>query len=81
MGYSGDRGAFTRPKIMLEEEMNKENWLLGKDEPIEFEKQPVEVNAFMKITAHCRGLRRVYLNLLTNNQKMSTCNRLDLKTI
>ena len=57
---------------MLEEETNKENWLPCIDRLVEFEKQPVEVQDFMGIAAHCRGL---YLSSITNNQKMSSCRK------
>ena len=39
-------------------------WLVA-DEPVEFEKQPVEVQDCRKITNHCRGIyRRLYPNLV-----------------
>ena len=35
----------------------------------------------MKITDHFIGIYRIYLNLIKKNQRMSTCNRLDLQTL
>ena len=50
-----------------------ENRRLGTDDPVEFEKQPVEVRNFRRITGHSRGIyRRIYLKWLKQNQKMST---------
>ena len=41
-----------------------EHQQLVTDEPVEFEKQPVEVHQdYMKITDHCRGMYRIYPNL------------------
>ena len=53
------------------------------DEPIEFEKQPVEVQDCRKITNHFRGIyRRKYPNLIRPNRRMSTCNhQLDLQPL
>ena len=42
--------------------MNGENRLVY-NQPIEFEKQPVEVQDFRKITNHFRGIYRIYPNL------------------
>jgi hypothetical protein len=81
VGCSCNCGALTHSKTMLKEETNKENWLLGIDEPVEFETQLVEVQDFMKIAAHFRGFHRVCVNSITNNRKMSTCHGLDLETI
>jgi hypothetical protein len=40
-----------------------ENGQLVTNEPVEFEKQPVEVHDCMKIIDHFRGIyRRIYLN-------------------
>ena len=59
------------------------NWLMfGKnrqlvtDEQVQFEKQPVEVRDFRRIIDHFRGFYRI-----KQNWKMSTCNRLDLKSL
>ena len=47
--------------------MNGENRLLVTDEPVEFEKQPVEVQDFRKITDHLRGIYTIYLKLIKKN--------------
>ena len=49
--------------------MNGENRPLITDEPIEFEKQLVEVQDFRKMTHHFRRIYGIYLTLLKNNQK------------
>ena len=41
------------------------------DEPVEFEKQPVEVQDCRNITDHFRGIYRIYLNLIKANRRMS----------
>ena len=62
--------------------MVRENRQLVTDEPVEFEKQPVEVQDCMKITRHFRGIYRIYHpNLIKDNRRMSTCNQLDLQTL
>ena len=44
--------------------------------------EPVEVQDYMKITDRFRGIyRRIYPNLIKENRRMSTCNRLDLQTL
>ena len=59
-----------------------ENRQLDTDEPVEFEKKPVEVHQdCRKITDHFRGIYRIYPNLIKENRRMSTCNRLDLQTL
>jgi hypothetical protein len=47
------------------------------NEPVEFEKSPVEVGDCRRITVHFRGIyRRRYPNLIKENRRMSsTCNR------
>jgi hypothetical protein len=40
-----------------------ENRQLVTDEPVEFEKQPVEIQDFGKITHHFRGIYGIYLKL------------------
>ena len=47
--------------------MEGENRLLGIDEPVEFEKQPVEFQDCRKITHHFRGIYRIYINLMKEN--------------
>ena len=61
--------------------MIKENWMLVTSEMVEFEKEPVETQDYMKITDHFRGINKIYPNLIKENRKMSTCNRLDLQTL
>jgi hypothetical protein len=56
-----------------------ENRPLVTNELVEFEKQPVEVQDFREFTDHFRGIYRIYLKLMKENRKMSTCNRLDLE--
>ena len=59
-----------------------ENRQLVTDEPVEFEKEPVEVHQDCRIsTGHFRGIYRIYLNLIKENRRMSTCNRLDLQIL
>ena len=43
--------------------------------------EPVEVHDGRKIPDHFRGIYRIYPNLIKENQRMSTCNRLDLQTL
>jgi hypothetical protein len=59
--------------------MNMENQPFVTDEPVEFEKQPVEVQDFRRITDHFRGIGRIYFKPKT--KKISTCDRLDLGTL
>ena len=59
----------------------KNRWLVT-DEPVEFEIKPFEVGDFRRITDHFRGIyRRIYSKGMKQNQKMSTCNRLDLESL
>jgi hypothetical protein len=58
-----------------------ENWQLVTDEPVEFEKIPVEVQDCRKITNHFRGIYGIYPDLIKENRRMSTCNRSDLQTL
>ena len=51
------------------------------NEPVEFEKLLVEVGDCRKITDHFRGIYRIYPNLIKEDWRMSTCNRLDLQTL
>ena len=57
-----------------------ENRQLVTDEPVVFEEKPVEVQDCKKITDHFRETFGIYPNLIKENQRMSTCNRLDLQT-
>jgi hypothetical protein len=61
--------------------MIRENQQLVTNEPVEFEKSLVEVQDCRKITDHFRGIYKIYPNLINENRRMSTCNRLDLKTL
>ena len=58
-----------------------ENRQLVTDEPVEFEKQPAEVQTFRKITDHFRGSHRIFPNLIKENRRMSTCSQLDKQTL
>ena len=42
------------------------------NEPVEFEKQPVEVQDWRKITDHFRGIYRIYPNFINENWRMWT---------
>ena len=42
--------------------------------------EPVEVQDCRKITDYFRGIYRISPRLIKENQRMSTCNRLDLQT-
>ena len=44
-----------------------ENHQLVTNEPVEFEKKPVEVQDCMKITGHFKGIYRIYLNSIKEN--------------
>ena len=58
-----------------------ENRQLVTDEPVEFEKQLVEVQDCKRITDHFRGIYRKYPTFIKENWRMSTCSRLDLQTL
>ena len=47
--------------------MSGENWRLVADEPVEFEKQPVEVQDFGKFTNHFRGIYGIYFKWMKAN--------------
>ena len=51
------------------------------DEPLEIEKSLVEVQDFRKINNCSRGIYGICLKPIKKTQKVSTCNRLDLKTL
>ena len=61
--------------------MIRENRQSVTDELVEFEKYPIEVQGCRKIPHHFRGIHRINPNLLKENRRMSTCNRLDLQTL
>ena len=58
-----------------------ENRHLVTNKPVEFKKELVEVEDWMKITDHFRGIYRMYPNLMKENRRISTCNQLDLQTL
>ena len=58
-----------------------ENRQLVTNEPVEFKKQLVEVQDYKKITDQFRRIYKIYPNLIKENQRMSTCNQLDLQTL
>ena len=58
-----------------------ENRQLVTNEPVEFKNEPVEVLDCRKITDHFRGIQIMCPNLVKENRRMSTCNRLDLQTL
>ena len=43
--------------------------------------EPVEIQDYRKITDCFKGIYKAYPNLIKENQRMSTCNRLDLQTL
>jgi hypothetical protein len=51
------------------------------DEPVEIEKSLVEVQDFRKINKFSREIYGIYLKPIKKTRKVSTCNRLDLKTL
>ena len=57
-----------------ERSMNGENGLQVTNEPI-------EVQDFRKIIDHLRGVYGIYLKLIQKNQKITTCNHLDLESL
>ena len=50
-------------------------------ELVEFEELSVEVQVCKKIIDRFGGIYRIYPNLIKENRRMSTCNRLDLQTL
>ena len=62
--------------------MIEENQQLVANEPVEFEKLAVDVQDCRRIADRFRGIyRTIYPNLVKENRRMSTCNRLDLQTL
>ena len=41
----------------------------------------IEVQDYMKIIDHLKGIFKIYPNLIKENWRMSTCNRPDLETL
>ena len=75
-GWMEGRGKKTTTSMIAE------NRQLVTNEPVEFEKEPVEFQDCMKITGHLRGIyRRIYPQFNKGNRRMSTCNWLDLQTL
>ena len=58
-----------------------ENRQLVTNEPVEFEKEAVEVQVCRKITGCFRGIYRIHPDLIKENRRMSTRNRSDLQTL
>ena len=58
-----------------------ENRQLVSDEPVGFEKQPLKVQDWRKMTNRFRGIYRIYPTLIKDNRRMSPYNRLDLQTL
>ena len=59
-----------------------ENGQLVTNGPVEFKKQPVEVEDCRKIMDRFRGIYRIQdPNLIKENLRMPTCNQLDLQTL
>ena len=56
--------------------MIRDNRQLVTNEPVEFEKSPVQVQDCRNITDQFRGIYRIYPNLIKENRRMSTCNQL-----
>jgi hypothetical protein len=52
--------------------MNGENQPLVTNEPVEFEKEPIEFQDLRKITHHFRGIYGMHLKLM--KRKLKNCN-------
>jgi hypothetical protein len=61
--------------------MNMEIQLLVTYDPVDIEEWPIQVQDFRRIFDQFRGIHELYLKLMKNNWKMSTCNWLDLETL
>ena len=61
--------------------MNGENQEFVTDEPDEFEKLPVDVRDFVKVTNHVRRICKIHVKLVKENRKITTCNQLNLETL
>ena len=53
----------------------------GEHRPLVTDSPAVEVQYFMKITHYIWEIYGIYLNFIKKNQKITTCNRLDLETL
>ena len=58
-----------------------ENQHVVTNEPVEFEKKPVEIQDCMKFTDHSRGIHRIYPKLIKENRRLSTYNQWDMQTL
>ena len=65
--------SISKSKVVGCDSMHGEGQLLVTDAPVEFEKKPVEVEDFWKVTHHLRGIYGIYFNSIKKNRKMSTC--------
>jgi hypothetical protein len=54
--------------------------MIGENQQL-VENNMVEIQDCSKITNHFRGMHRICPNLMKENRRMSTCNRLDLQTL
>ena len=54
---------------------------LVRDETVEFEKKPVQVQEFRKLPITLEEIYGIQLKLIKEIRRMSTCNRLDLQTL
>ena len=62
--------------------ISRENRQLVTNELVEFENNRLKLlQDCMKLNDHFRGIYRIYPNLVKENRRMSTCNRLDLGTL
>ena len=59
--------------------MHKENQQLLTDEPVAFEKQPLEIQDFRRISDRSMGICEIFLNPMKKNHKMPTHNRFTLE--
>ena len=55
--------------------------MIGENRQLFVTNEPVEVQDCKKITDHFRGICGIYFNLIKENRRMSTCNRLDLQAL
>lgn len=61
--------------------MNGEDQSVVTDEPVELEKTVVDVQDFRRNIDHFRRICGINLKQTNKNQKMSTCDQLDLETL
>jgi len=60
-----------RMHVIRHTTMNGEEQLLVTDEPVEFEKSPIEAQDFKIITDHFRGVCRIFLLMKVRKPKRS----------